>query len=90
MVGSTPTAQVNIHRAKAASAVLARMITKQHLGLALVQEPWYNQGIKGLYVKNAKVIWDQRASINYCTLTKFLTRDCVLIVVGDVKQPRRL
>ncbi|XP_039147387.1 uncharacterized protein LOC120284348 isoform X2 [Drosophila simulans] len=44
MVGSTGIAQVNIHRAKAASAVLARMFTKQHLGLALVQEPWYNQG----------------------------------------------
>ncbi|EDW53852.1 GM10400 [Drosophila sechellia] len=55
MVGSTGIAQVNIHRAKAASAVLARMFTKQHLGLVLVQEPCYNQGIKGLYVKNAKL-----------------------------------
>jgi len=83
MVGSTGIAQVNIHRVKAASAVLARMSTKQHFGLALVQEPWYNQGIKGLYVKNAKVIWDQRASnsrvcilacrsINYYILTEFL------------------
>jgi len=79
-------AQVNIHRSTA-SAVLARMFMKQHLGLALVQEPWYNQGIKGLYVKNAKVIWEQRASspracilacrsINYYILTEFLKRDC--------------
>jgi len=51
MVGSTGIAQVNIHRANAGSAVLAKMFTKQHLGLALVQEPWYNQEIKGLYVK---------------------------------------
>ncbi|EDW55406.1 GM19283 [Drosophila sechellia] len=93
--GDLGIAQVNIHRANAASAVLARMFTKQHLGLALVQEPWYNQGIKGLHVKNAKVIWDQRASspracilacriINYYILTEFLTRDCVPIVVEDV------
>jgi len=95
MVGSTGIAQVNILRAKAASAVLARMFTKQHLGLALVQDSRYNQGIKGLYVKNAKVIWDQRASspracilacrsINYYILTEFLTRDCVPLVVEDV------
>jgi len=74
---------------------MARMFTKQHIGLALVQEPWYNQGIKELYVKNAKVIWDQRAStpracilacrsINYYILKEFLTRDCVPIVVEDV------
>jgi len=43
---NTKLAQVNIHHAKAASAVLARMFTQQHLGLALVQEPWNNNGIK--------------------------------------------
>jgi len=30
---------VNIHRVKAASAVLARMSTKQHFGLALYRNP---------------------------------------------------
>jgi len=80
--------------------VLARMFTKQHLGLALVQEPWYNLGIKSLYVKNAKVIWDQRTSspracvlacrsINYYILTQYLTRDCVPIVVEDVGAPKK-
>jgi len=42
---STGLAQVNIHHAKAASAVLTRIFTHQHLGLALVQEPWVNNRI---------------------------------------------
>jgi len=92
---STGLAQVNIHHAKAASAVLARIFTQQHLGLALVQEPWVNDGIKGLYTDDSKVIWDQRdplprtcimvrKCINYTILSEFLTRDSVPIMMQAI------
>jgi len=92
---NTKLAQVNIHHAKAASAVLARMFTQQHLGLALVQEPWNNNGIKGLYTDDSKVIWDHRdplprtcimvrKCINYTILSEFLTRDCVPLIIQAI------
>jgi len=92
---TTQLAQVNIHHAEAASAVLARMFAKQHLGLALVQEPWVNDGIKGLYTTDSKVIWDHRDQmpracimvrkcINYTILSEFLTRDCVPLTIQAI------
>lgn len=91
MGSNTKIAQVNVHHAKAASAVVARTFAKQQLGLALIQEPWvYRRQVKGLYSKDAKVIWDVRqdspracimirASINYFSLSEFMTRDLVAI-----------
>ena len=42
-------AQINLQHCKSASAVLARRVSKQQTGIALVQEPWLNKGnISGL------------------------------------------
>ncbi|EDW05226.1 GH22569 [Drosophila grimshawi] len=68
------------------------MFTSKHLGLALIQEPWVNNVIKGLFIADSKVIWDGRdpapracmmvrKSINFTILSEFLTRDCVPILV---------
>ncbi|GAB0090988.1 uncharacterized protein DMENIID0001_057790 [Sergentomyia squamirostris] len=82
-------AQVNIHHAKAASAVIARVFAKQHLGLALIQEPWcYKGGIRGLNCKDTTILWDHsqvspracimvRKDIKYFLLSEYLSRDVV-------------
>lgn len=84
-------AQVNIHHAKAASAVVTRMFTKQQLGIVLLQEPWvFGGNIRGLSCKNGKVVWYIRqdnprscilinTSKNYTLLAEFSTRDLVAI-----------
>ena len=89
----TKIAQVNIHHAKAASAIASRMFIKQQLGIMLLQEPWYYRGqIRGLSSKDAKVIWDTKQecprtciliskNINYLCLSDYLTRDLVPIQV---------
>jgi len=39
MENITRVAQVNFHRARDSSAVIARLFAKQQLGLVLIQEP---------------------------------------------------
>lgn len=84
-------AQVNIHHARAASAVMTRMFVKQRLGIALLQEPWfYRDQIRGLSGKGIKVIWTRgeetpracimlKDSINHICLSDHSTRDLVAI-----------
>ena len=94
-------AQVNVHHAKGASALIARIFTKNHLSMVLIQEPWhYKGGIRGLSCNSGKVIWDNRHTspracilirkgINYFCLTEFMTRDLVPIKVQMDIEDRR-
>ncbi|XP_017462302.1 PREDICTED: uncharacterized protein LOC108355664 [Rhagoletis zephyria] len=84
-------AQINLHHAVAASAVITRKFTSEDLGIVLVQEPWVYKGqVKGLTEKSIKVIWDLscdnprtcvmlKKETNYFCISEFLTRDLVAI-----------
>ena len=52
-------AQVNLHHATAASAVIASRFLSDNLGILLIQEPWVLRGeVRGLNSRVSKVIWD--------------------------------
>ncbi|XP_036328686.1 uncharacterized protein LOC118741007 [Rhagoletis pomonella] len=84
-------AQVNLHHAVAASAVIASRFATEDLGILLIQEPWTYRGqVKGLNHNNNKVIWDLscerpracvvlKNDINYFCITEFLTQDLVAV-----------
>ena len=94
-------AQVNVHHAKGASALIARIFAKKHLSMVLIQEPWhYKGGVRGLSCNSGKVIRDNRHTspracilirkgINYFCLTEFMTRDLVPIKVQMDIESRR-
>jgi hypothetical protein len=77
--------QVNLHRAKAASALMQRRFTQQNFEVGFVQEPCtVGDRVTGLASKNGKLIYDgnngrPRAALlikpntTYFPLTKFIT-----------------
>jgi ribonuclease HI len=85
--------QINLHRAKAASAVLQRRFIQQNMGIGFVQEPWtIKDRIKGLSYKNCKLIYSLNnerpraalmlnSDIACFPLTEFLTRDLASAVI---------
>lgn len=89
----TKVAQLNLHKAKAASAATAREFSKQGFGVMMLQEPWVNGGrICGLTTKSGELVYDRgnkrpRACILidrklvYTTLTEFLSMDLVAVEV---------
>jgi ribonuclease HI len=85
--------QINLHRAKAASAVLSRRFLKDGFKIGFIQEPWtVKDQIRGLPSK-CKLIYSRindrpRAALllsndlSYFPLTEFITRDLVSTVVN--------
>ena len=88
-------AQVNLHHATAASAVIASRFLSDNLGILLIQEPWVFRGeVRGLNTKASKVIWDLsserprscvvvRNDIDFFCISEFLTQDLVAVQVKD-------
>ena len=84
-------AQVNLHHAASASAVIASRFTADGLGILLIQEPWVNKGeVRGLKMESNKVIWDLsserprtcivlRNGIDFFCISEFLTQDLVAV-----------
>lgn len=84
-------AQINLHCAKNASANIGRLIIKDRIRIALIQEPWAPHGtVLGLNNDQSKVIWDTRSerprtcividkNLKHICLSEFLTRDMVPI-----------
>lgn len=84
--------QVNLHRAKAASALLAKLFIQQQAQIGFVQEPWTIKDlICGLKIQNNKVIFCKNQgrpraalvlsqSISSFSLTEFITPDLVAVV----------
>ncbi|XP_039968086.1 uncharacterized protein LOC120779774 [Bactrocera tryoni] len=97
MVGVIEIAQVNLHHAAAASAVIASRFTAEKLGALLIQEPWIYKGeIKGLKTEANKVIWDLsserprtcivvRSNIDFFCISEFLTQDLVAVQARDTE-----
>lgn len=85
--------QVNLHRAKAASAVLQKRFTQQNFGIGFVQEPWtIKDQIKGLASKYCKLIYSANnerpraallldSNISCFPLTEFITRDLASAII---------
>ena len=85
--------QINLHHAKAASAVLSRRFICQQIGMALIQEPWtVGNLIKGLPKQSGKLIYDNgtqnpRAAIlvssqvNCIPIPEFISRDLVAVMI---------
>lgn len=83
--------QVNLHTAKAASSNISRVITRENISIALIQEPWAPHGsVLGINIDKCKVIWDTRGErprasivisndLKHVCLSEFLTRDLVPI-----------
>ncbi|XP_049309004.1 uncharacterized protein LOC125777721 [Bactrocera dorsalis] len=88
-------AQVNLHHAAAASAVITSRFTAEKLGTLLIQEPWIHKGeVKGLKTEANKVIWDLsserprtcivvRSNIDFFCISEFLTQDLVAVQARD-------
>ncbi|XP_049302166.1 uncharacterized protein LOC125775553 [Bactrocera dorsalis] len=88
-------AQVNLHHASAASAVIVKRFISDNLSILLIQEPWVFRGeVRGLNTSNSKVIWDLsserprscvvvRADIDFFCISEFLTQDLVAVQVKD-------
>ncbi|XP_050317879.1 uncharacterized protein LOC126751553 [Bactrocera neohumeralis] len=97
MVGVIEIAQVNLHHAAAASAVIASRFTAEKLGALLIQEPWVYKGeAKGLKTEANKVIWDLsserprtcivvRSNIDFFCISEFLTQDLVAVQARDTE-----
>ncbi|XP_039969052.1 uncharacterized protein LOC120780882 [Bactrocera tryoni] len=97
MVGVIEIAQVNLHHAAAASAVIASRFMAEKLGALLIQEPWIYKGeIKGLKTEANKVIWDLsserprtcivvRSNIDFFCISEFLTQDLVAVQARDTE-----
>nr|AMS38365.1 hypothetical protein [Bactrocera tryoni] len=95
MAVNTEIAQVNLHHAAAASAVIASRFTADKLGILLIQEPWVHRGeVKGLKTESNKVIWDLsserprtcivvRNNIEFFCISEFLTQDLVAVQARD-------
>lgn len=85
--------QINLHHAKAASAVLSERFMRSNLDVVLIQEPWVNRGaVRGLPSQQCKVLYCQevespRAAIllkngvNFSPVSEFITRDLVAVEV---------
>jgi hypothetical protein len=79
--------QVNLHRAKAAAAILQKRFTQQNLEVGFVQEPWtVKDRVAGLASRNGKLIYCTSSerpraalllnpNISFFPLTQFITRD---------------
>ncbi|XP_050324506.1 uncharacterized protein LOC126755829 [Bactrocera neohumeralis] len=90
-------AEVNLHHAAAASAVITSRLTAEKLGALLIQEPWVYKGeIKGLKTEANKVIWDLsserprtcivvRSNIDFFCISEFLTQDLVAVQARDTE-----
>ncbi|XP_018795541.1 PREDICTED: uncharacterized protein LOC108973008 [Bactrocera latifrons] len=88
-------AQVNLHHASAASAVIVKRFISDNLSILLIQEPWVFKGeVRGLNSKRSKVIWVLsserprscvvvRADIDFFCISEFLTQDLVAVQVKD-------
>lgn len=87
----TRIAQINLHCAKRASDNISRVITREGVGITLIQEPWAPHGpVLGISAPNCKVIWDVNSkvprtcivinsNIPHICLSEYLTRDLVPI-----------
>lgn len=87
----TRIAQVNIHHAKGASALVMKRFARAGQAVVLIQEPWVcKKRVMGLHSKDSKVIWDTREGnpracilirkyISCLCITEFMTRDLVPI-----------
>lgn len=85
--------QINLHRAKAASALLIKRFADHNIKAALIQEPWtISDHIRGLNSKQGKLIYCRgqgrpRAAlmlnnnINFLPLTEFTTRDLSTAII---------
>jgi hypothetical protein len=79
--------QINLHRAKAATATLQRRFIQQDLEIGFMQEQWtVKNQITGLASKNSKLIYSANGErpraalllntkISYFPLTTFISRD---------------
>ena len=85
--------QINLHHAKAASAALSHRFISQHIGMALIQEPWsVGNLIKGLLKQMDNLIYDSGtqspkaailacSQVNFIPVPEFITRDLVAVMV---------
>lgn len=83
--------QVNLHRARAASANISHLITKANISIAFIQEPWApKENVLGINLRGHKVIWNKtdgsprtaiviENNIKHVCLSEFLTKDLVPI-----------
>lgn len=86
---NTHCVQVNLHRARAASANISHIITRANISIALIQEPWApKEDVLGINLKGHKVIWCKSEgsprtavvienNIKHVCLSEFLTKDLV-------------
>ena len=89
MLASVEVAQVNLHHAAAASAIIASRFISDYLEILMIQKPWvYKGGVRGLKTEANKVILDLyserprtciqvRNDIDFFCISEFLTQDLV-------------
>ena len=92
-MSSIKTAQLNIHKAKAAPALAVKNFSKHQFGLMPLQEPWINNGqVCGLSVRNGDLVYDARhecpraciiikRTITYSILSEFVSKDLVAVEI---------
>ena len=85
--------QANLHHARGASATLCRIVCKDEIDLALVQEPWLIGGlVRGLSCGSCKLLYDRMGgaprtailinnSVRHFPLTNFIHRDLVATAI---------
>lgn len=84
--------QINLQHCAGASAALTRRYVNERLDMALIQEPWVHNGIKGLNLKSTNLICDKTVSnpraailinnkLNYLPLNNHISKDCVALLV---------
>lgn len=100
MDSSLEVAQVNLHHAMAALAVIASRFLKDKLSIILAQEPWVFRGeVRGLNTDNNKVILDLssdrpracivlKKDIDFFCISEFLTQDLVAVQIRDKEEKK--
>lgn len=95
----TKVGQLNLHKARAASHLLAKKFISENFDIMLLQEPWVNRGkICGLSTQKAELVYDVREErpracilidrkLSYTTITEFLSMDLVAVEVRSEIKP---
>lgn len=85
--------QINLHHAKAASAILSKTFTQSELHVAFLQEPWVrNSRVLGISTHTCKLIYDNTVpmpraallvnnNINCIPITEYIKRDIVAAII---------
>ena len=84
--------QANLRHSRGASAIVQNILGSGEADILLIQEPWVNNGVKGLTHKSGKLIYDTnshrprtailiRNELNFTPLTNYITQDVTAIIL---------